>query len=61
MKILILGQGGREHAIAWQISQSDKIKKVYICPGNGGTAKEKNIENLDLLMSDTLSLINFVK
>ena len=61
MKILILGQGGREHAIAWQISQSDKIKKVYICPGNGGTAKEKNIENVDLLMSDTLSLINFVK
>ena len=38
MNILVLGQGGREHAIAWKLSLSPKIDKVYVAPGNGGTA-----------------------
>ena len=61
MKILVLGQGGREHAIAWKLSLSSKIEKVYICPGNGGTDREKNIENIDLSIDDYASLINFAK
>ena len=38
MKILLLGSGGREHALAWKIAQSDKCEKLYIAPGNAGTA-----------------------
>ena len=61
MKVLVLGQGGREHAIAWKLSLSEKIEKVYVCPGNAGTAKENNIENILLSLNDFSSLINFVK
>ncbi len=61
MKVLVLGQGGREHAIAWKLSLSEKIEKVYVCPGNGGTAQEKNIENISLSPSNISSLISFVK
>ena len=38
MKILILGSGGREHALAWKLGQSKKVKKIFICPGNAGTS-----------------------
>ena len=48
MKVLVLGQGGREHAVAWKLIQSEKVEKVFVCPGNGGTAKEQNIENINL-------------
>ena len=43
--ILVIGQGGREHAIAWKISKSPKVQNVFVCPGNAGTALEDNIEN----------------
>ena len=59
MKVLVIGQGGREHAVAWKLMQSEKVEKVFVCPGNGGTAKELNIENIDLSPADTLSLIDF--
>ena len=59
MKVLVIGQGGREHAVAWKLIQSEKVEKVFVCPGNGGTAKELNIENIDLSPADTLSLIDF--
>ncbi|GHV84564.1 phosphoribosylamine--glycine ligase [Spirochaetia bacterium] len=52
MKALIIGGGGREHAMAWKLAQSEKIEKVYAAPGNGGTAGEKNCENVDLLGRD---------
>tara|TARA_Y100000741_G_scaffold230146_1_gene175862 strand:+ start:951 stop:2318 length:1368 start_codon:yes stop_codon:yes gene_type:complete len=61
MKILVLGQGGREHAIAWKLSLSPKISKVYISPGNGGTALDENIENVNLSVNNTGSIIDFVK
>jgi len=59
MKVLVIGQGGREHAVAWKLMQSEKVEKVFVCPGNGGTAKEQNIENIDLSLADTPSLIDF--
>ena len=61
MNILVLGQGGREHAIAWKLSLSPKINKVYVAPGNGGTALEENIENINLSLNDSSSIIDFVK
>ncbi|GHV41607.1 phosphoribosylamine--glycine ligase [Spirochaetia bacterium] len=48
MKILIIGSGGREHAIAWKLAQSDRVEKIYIAPGNGGTAAEKKCENVPI-------------
>ena len=48
MNILVVGQGGREHAIAWKLSQSELTKKVFIAPGNGGTETEYKCENLNI-------------
>ena len=45
MKILVIGSGGREHALAWKLAQSPRVHKVYVAPGNGGTASEPGIEN----------------
>jgi phosphoribosylamine-glycine ligase len=45
MKVVIVGKGGREHALAWRISKSPKVKQTYVIPGNGGTAAQ-NITNL---------------
>ncbi len=46
MKILIVGNGGREHAFAWKCSLSPKADKIYVAPGNAGTAGEKKVENI---------------
>jgi phosphoribosylamine---glycine ligase len=46
MKILVIGSGGREHALAWRLKQSPRIQKVYVAPGNGGTAREEGLENV---------------
>ena len=59
--ILVIGQGGREHALAWKLSKSQKIQKTYVCPGNGGTFLEKNIINVDLDIKNHNMLIDFVK
>lgn len=59
MKILIVGAGGREHAIAWKVSQNDIVDKVYCAPGNGGTAVEKKCENVNIVNID--ELLNFAK
>lgn len=59
MKILIIGGGGREHALAWKAAQSRHVKKVFVAPGNAGTALEKNIENIDMLPGDIESLLDF--
>ncbi|SFE67147.1 phosphoribosylamine--glycine ligase [Paracidovorax wautersii] len=48
MKILVIGGGGREHAMAWKISQSPKVSKVYVAPGNGGTALNPKLQNLPI-------------
>lgn len=57
MKILLLGGGGREHALAWKIAQSDKVEKLYIAPGNAGTAYVG--ENVDIKADDFGSLKDF--
>ena len=46
MKLLVIGSGGREHALAWRLKQSPRIQKVYVAPGNGGTATEDGLENV---------------
>ena len=48
MKVLIVGNGGREHAMAWKLAQSPKLQQVYVAPGNGGTAKDKNLINVPI-------------
>jgi phosphoribosylamine--glycine ligase len=59
MKLLVIGSGGREHAIAWKLAQSPKVQKVFVAPGNGGTATESGLENLPV--SDFSQLISFCK
>src|SRR5690349_21073710 len=59
MKLLVIGSGGREHAMAWKLAQSPKVQKVYVAPGNGGTATESGLENLPV--SDFGRLISFCK
>ena len=46
MKLLVIGSGGREHALAWRLKQSPRLQKVYVAPGNGGTAREEGVENI---------------
>jgi phosphoribosylamine--glycine ligase len=48
MKLLVIGSGGREHAIAWKLAHSPRVQKVYVAPGNGGTAVEPGLENVPL-------------
>ena len=52
MKALIVGSGGREHALAWTLLQSDRLEEVFCSPGNGGTATMDNCQNLDLAVDD---------
>jgi len=59
MKILVVGNGGREHALAWKIAQSPLAKKVYVAPGNAGTALEKELENVDIAPTDVEGLLDF--
>ena len=48
MNVLVIGGGGREHALAWKLAQSSKVQKVYVAPGNGGTAMDERLENLPI-------------
>ena len=61
MKILVIGSGGREHAIVWKLAQSDLCEKVFVAPGNAGTADEPKTENTDLNAEDLESLLAFAK
>ena len=55
MKVLVIGSGGREHAMAWKLSQSNKVNAIFIAPGNGGTHLNPKFKNIDLTDIDLLS------
>ena len=61
MKILIVGSGGREHALAWKTCQSTQVDQVYVAPGNAGTALEPGIENIAIAAEDISGLVNFAR
>ena len=54
MKLLVIGGGGREHAMAWKLAQSPRVQKVFVAPGNGGTATENGLENISISGIDEL-------
>ena len=55
MKLLVIGSGGREHAIAWKLAQAPRVQKVYVSPGNGGTALDSRLENLQVANAEELA------
>jgi phosphoribosylamine--glycine ligase len=59
MKVLVVGQGGREHALVWKLKQSPSVKRVFCAPGNAGTAKDG--ENVDIKATDVPKLVKFAK
>ena len=59
MNFLIIGNGGREHAFAWKISQSSLVQKVFIAPGNAGTERENKCENINIDSEDISALRDF--
>ncbi len=61
MKILVIGGGGREHALAWKAAQSPMADVVYVAPGNAGTALEPNVENVDIPAEDIQALADFAE
>ena len=52
MKLLIVGGGGREHALAWKCAQSPRVSRVFVAPGNAGTALEPKVGNVDIAADD---------
>lgn len=61
MKVLIIGGGGREHALAWKVAQSSRVDQVFVAPGNAGTALEPMIENVAINAEDIDGLLAFAK
>lgn len=61
MNVLVIGSGGREHALAWKASQSVSVSTVYVAPGNAGTAMEVSIENTDISVADFSALADFAE
>ena len=61
MKVLVVGNGGREHALAWRIAQSDRVQTVYVAPGNAGTDADPLLTNVPVKATDLEALAAFVK
>lgn len=61
MKVLIIGGGGREHALAWKVAQAEQVEKVFVAPGNAGTAREAKVENVAIDVLDQAALLAFAK
>ncbi|MEW6097836.1 MAG: phosphoribosylamine--glycine ligase [Pseudomonadota bacterium] len=55
MKVLVIGGGGREHALAWKLAQSERVQRVYVAPGNGGTALDARLQNVNLSQPEALA------
>lgn len=61
MNILVIGSGGREHALAWKLAQSEAVKSVFVAPGNAGTAREAKVRNVDIEPMDFAALADFAR
>lgn len=61
MKIMVIGGGGREHALAWKLAQSPRAEIVYVCPGNAGTAREDGLQNVAIDAHDIPALLGFAE
>lgn len=61
MKILIIGSGGREHALAWKVAQSPKVERVFIAPGNAGSAQENKCENVEIEATNVAELLRLAQ
>jgi phosphoribosylamine--glycine ligase len=59
MRVLVVGGGGREHALAWKLAQSPRAERVFVAPGNAGTAREPGVENVDIQATDIPALADF--
>ena len=59
MNVLVIGGGGREHALAWKIAQSPQVAKVFVAPGNAGTALEPHVVNVDISAIALAELVEF--
>jgi len=61
MKVLIIGNGGREHALAWKCAQSSQVQQIYVAPGNAGTAREARVRNMAIAADDIQALVEFAR
>ncbi|MBB6094640.1 phosphoribosylamine--glycine ligase [Povalibacter uvarum] len=61
MRVLIIGSGGREHALAWKVAQAARVEQVFVAPGNAGTATEPRVRNVEIAVDDIPALVDFAK
>ncbi|HDI3271242.1 TPA: phosphoribosylamine--glycine ligase [Vibrio cholerae] len=61
MQVLIIGSGGREHALAWKVAQNPKVDTIYVAPGNAGTALEHKVQNVNIGITDIPALVAFAQ
>ena len=61
MKVLVIGNGGREHALAWKLKQSAGVEEVLVAPGNAGTATESGLRNVDVAADDCSGLLDLAR
>jgi phosphoribosylamine--glycine ligase len=61
MKVLVIGSGGREHALAWKAAQSPRVSEVHVAPGNAGTALEPGVRNVDIAAEDIAGLVRYAR
>ncbi|MHA6205801.1 phosphoribosylamine--glycine ligase [Dyella soli] len=61
MKVLVIGSGGREHALAWKLKQSPRVSEVIVAPGNAGTAREKGVRNVNVAVTDLDGLLKLAR
>ncbi len=61
LKVLIIGNGGREHALAWRVAQSPQVESVYVAPGNAGTSLGDGMQNVPIAVGDTEALLDFAR
>jgi phosphoribosylamine--glycine ligase len=61
MKVLVIGSGGREHALAWKAAQSPSVEKVFVAPGNAGTTREPKLENVAIAVDNIIGLVEFAR